>query len=114
MDKIQGEQIRKARRKQGLSQEQLAEQLGVERLQVNRWETGKQQPRSEVLLRLAQALERPIEWFFEKPRQEHLDLAARITALDEKLNRVLQILESSAEALLTQQLQARNTHERAQ
>ena len=41
MDQIKtGQLIRQLRREKGLTQEQLAEQLGVSRRSVSRWETG--------------------------------------------------------------------------
>jgi transcriptional regulator with XRE-family HTH domain len=44
------------RKKQGLTQAQLAEMVGVEQPTVQRWETGKREPDYEALLTLADAL----------------------------------------------------------
>lgn len=47
--------IRTLRRSAGLAQEQLAEQLGVSRQAVSKWESGRSIPDAERLLALAQA-----------------------------------------------------------
>ena len=48
-----GERLAKLRKKAGLSQEQLAEELGVSRQAVSRWETGEAAPDTENLIALA-------------------------------------------------------------
>ena len=51
-----GERVAALRKRQGLSQEALAERLGVSRQAVSRWETGTARPDAENLARLSQAL----------------------------------------------------------
>jgi transcriptional regulator with XRE-family HTH domain len=51
-----GEQIRCAREERGLSQEDLAEALGVSRQAVSKWETGAAVPQGENRARLGQLL----------------------------------------------------------
>ena len=51
-----GESIRELRKRRGLSQEKLAEQMGVSRQAVTKWEAGQSAPSSENLLRLAELL----------------------------------------------------------
>lgn len=48
-----GEKIQKLRREQGLTQEQLAEQLFVSRTAVSKWETGRGTPSIDTLTALA-------------------------------------------------------------
>lgn len=48
--------IKKAREKQGVSQEFLADKLGVSRQAVSKWETGQTEPSTQNLLRLAEIL----------------------------------------------------------
>lgn len=49
-----GERIRAHRKRAGLSQEQLAEQIGVSRQAVTKWESGKSTPGTGHLFRLAE------------------------------------------------------------
>ena len=49
----------------GMTQQQLAEQIGVSRQTVNAIEGGKYSPSLEVAFRIAHALERPMEEVFE-------------------------------------------------
>lgn len=58
---IVGACISKERKKAGLSQEALAEQLHVTRQTISNWESGKSLPDIETLKALAQALNVPIE-----------------------------------------------------
>ena len=50
------EVIRTLRKRRGLTQEQLAEQLGISVMTVRRWEWGQRTPRAEELQKLAEAL----------------------------------------------------------
>lgn len=52
-----GEKIASARKEKGMTQEMLAEQLGVTRQAVARWETGKCMPDYAVVKSLCQGLE---------------------------------------------------------
>ena len=48
-----GEKIAALRRKAGLSQEALAEELGISRQAVSRWETSESLPDAEKIIRLS-------------------------------------------------------------
>lgn len=52
-----GERIRSRREKLKLSQEYVAEQVGVSRQAVSKWETGQSEPAADNLVRLAQVFE---------------------------------------------------------
>lgn len=56
-----GEKIASARKEEGMTQEMLAEQLGVTRQAVARWETGKTLPGTANLFMLRQLLGIPLE-----------------------------------------------------
>ena len=47
------EKLYELRKKDGLSQEQLAEQLGVSRQAVSKWESGKTVPESDTLISIS-------------------------------------------------------------
>lgn len=55
-----GQQIAQARRQKGLTQEALAERLGVSRQAVAKWESGKAMPGTANLFALSQILEIPL------------------------------------------------------
>lgn len=48
--------IKKAREKQGFSQEYIADKLNVSRQAVSKWETGQSEPSTQNLLQLAEVL----------------------------------------------------------
>lgn len=51
------ERIYKFRRKSGLSQEQLAEKIGVSRQAISKWESGTSTPELEKLLALSECFQ---------------------------------------------------------
>lgn len=52
-----GERIAKARQRRGVTQEGLAEALGIHRQQLSRFETGRSSPSAEQLRALAEHLQ---------------------------------------------------------
>jgi transcriptional regulator with XRE-family HTH domain len=71
-DKIVGRNVRVYRLSKGMSQTQLAEQLGVTFQQVQKYEKGSNRIGSGRLAHIAKALDVPISAFFEgvdKPQQ---------------------------------------------
>ena len=69
------EKIFYCRRKAGLSQEALAETLGVSRQAVSKWETGDAVPEIAKLLSLAKAFDVTTDWLLseEEPEEENAD-----------------------------------------
>lgn len=57
-------QLRTLRRKKGWTQEQLARKVGVSRQSIIAIEKGKYKPTVELALKLAKALECPVEEIF--------------------------------------------------
>ena len=57
MPKPFGEQMKEARRRKGLTQEDLAKQMSVSRSTVSHWEIGRKVPEKEFVDRLIQLLE---------------------------------------------------------
>ena len=55
-----GNHLFQARKKAGLSQEEVAEKLGVSRQTVSKWEQGLSVPDSDLLIALSEALETPV------------------------------------------------------
>ncbi len=51
-----GERIKELRKEQGLTQQQLAEKVGVTYIQIGRYETGKSNASADVLQKVAGAL----------------------------------------------------------
>ena len=62
-----GERIKALRRRAGLSQEQVAEQVGVSRQAVAKWEAGQSAPSTENLRKLAQVLQVGLEELAGEP-----------------------------------------------
>lgn len=59
------EKLQNLRRAAGLSQEQLAEQLGVTRQAVSKWETGEGKPDIDNLLPLARLLHTTVDYLLD-------------------------------------------------
>ena len=73
-----------ARREAGLTQEESAEQAGLTRVTIARYETGHRAPSELALNMLATIYNKPVEWFFgeeeepestpEDPEEEDIDI----------------------------------------
>ena len=60
------EKLMDLRKKRGMSQEELAEQLGVSRQAVSRWELGSTQPDAPNLLKLSDLFGVSIDWLLRE------------------------------------------------
>ena len=58
--------LRAARALQGLTQRQLAEQVGLKELDISRFETGRANPDPDTKRRIAQALQKPTFEIFDR------------------------------------------------
>lgn len=64
------EKIRTIRLENGISQRELANKLGLSNRAVSKWEKGLSYPSTENLIRIAEVFSIPLEYFFEKTREE--------------------------------------------
>lgn len=62
-----GHRIREARIGAGMKQKDLAARVGVEPIQISRWERGENKPDLDRLELLAGVLRRPLSYFFGEP-----------------------------------------------
>jgi transcriptional regulator with XRE-family HTH domain len=60
-----GENLLRIRQARKLSQENLADRAGIHRTQISLLESGRRQPLLETVVRLAGALDVPVETLFE-------------------------------------------------
>jgi transcriptional regulator with XRE-family HTH domain len=65
-----GSRLRQRRMLLGISQEQLAEMLGLTFQQVQKYERGTNRVSASRLFQLARALDTPITWFFDEMASE--------------------------------------------
>ncbi|WAI02304.1 XRE family transcriptional regulator [Methanogenium organophilum] len=61
------ERIKSARISAGLSQQKLGEAIGVSKMAISKYEQGKTIPNSGMLLRIAEALDVRVDYFFRTP-----------------------------------------------
>ena len=57
--------LRLARKMLGLSQEALAEQMGIDVTSVSRWENGRRRPEARSMALLARHLKQPLPFFVD-------------------------------------------------
>ncbi len=91
-----GRQIKRRRAVLGMTQWQLADQLGVSFQQLHKYETGVNRVPAMRLLDIAKALSTPIEWFFETPGEGEAPLESRLseTRLEAQCREIAQLLTS--------------------
>ncbi|MBQ7059712.1 MAG: helix-turn-helix transcriptional regulator [Firmicutes bacterium] len=91
MDQIKiGKFLQDLRKKNGYTQEQLAEKVGVSRRTVSRWETGSNMPDLDILIDLSD--------LYEVPLRELLDGERKSEKMDKEMEEtVLKVAEYSNE-----------------
>lgn len=77
-----GERIRKSREKMKLTQEGLAERIGITNAAISNYETGKKPPGLETLVRIAEELRVSIDWLLGYDCN-YLNMEALWTVLDQ-------------------------------
>jgi transcriptional regulator with XRE-family HTH domain len=82
------EQIKKIRKGKGLSQQDVADKLSMNRVQYNRIETGKSDPTMNVLQRIANVLDINVVEFFEAKNN-----GTEVHTVNEPLLQKLRLLE---------------------
>ena len=65
-----GRRIKKKREEFGISQDKLARMLSVTPQTVYRWEKGKAIPRPELLERMGEIFQVPLDWFYKPEEQK--------------------------------------------
>ena len=84
-----GETIKNRRQKVKLSQEQLAERLGVSRQAVSKWETGQSEPTADNLVRLAEVFETSLAELVGAGKNGGEETGAQTSPASQKPNLIL-------------------------
>jgi transcriptional regulator with XRE-family HTH domain len=117
MDYVLGRKLRLARTEAGLSQQALAERLGITFQQVQKYEKGANRIAASRLVSIAAAVDRPISYFLDDAKEaaaasrparsadsagsaEHISMAALFAAIDNSRvrRRVIELLRTIAES----------------
>lgn len=64
MKRFDGHRIRQARKELGLSQSELARLADIGEQNIGRWERGHHRPELDSLARLADVLQKPVDYFY--------------------------------------------------
>ena len=67
MESIIGQRIRNSRVHKGLSMQEVADNIGVSKQMINKYEQGKSMPTSEKLIALSKLFQQKVDYFFRKP-----------------------------------------------
>lgn len=79
-----GEKLTGLRKREGLSQEALAEQLGVSRQAVSRWEQGAALPDAAKLLPCARLFSVDVEWLLDEEQMGRIGFRRRSSCRERK------------------------------
>jgi transcriptional regulator with XRE-family HTH domain len=74
-NKVLGEKIREVIKKAGLTQEEFAKKINTSRVMVNKWISGDSNMSLSSLKKIAQAVGKPLEFFFINNDNENNDAA---------------------------------------
>ncbi len=89
------EKLTSLRRKQGLSQEQLAVRLGVTRQSVSKWESGQVQPEIPKLVALSELFEVSVDYLVKDCLEEPEPTPREISRLEEKVDAINRQIDTS-------------------
>lgn len=92
---IVGKRIRQARVLAGLTQEQLAEKIGVSRTAIVRWEGAETEPTLEHLLALTKSLKVSADYILGI--EEHNQMLDRLMDISSKIYRIVAELQEEKE-----------------
>lgn len=67
MESIIGKRIRNSRVHKGLSMQEVADNIGVSKQMINKYEQGKSMPTSDKLIALSKLFQQKVDYFFRKP-----------------------------------------------
>lgn len=62
------EKLKELRKKNNLTQQELADKVGTNRVNVTKWETGRTEPNFETLIKLADFFEISLDWLFGRDK----------------------------------------------
>lgn len=62
------QRLKELRFEKGLTQKELAEQIGIKRNTYSDWENGKTEPSFENIVKLADLLEVSLDWLFGRDK----------------------------------------------
>ena len=65
---IFSERLKTLRKEKKLTQKELAEQIGISQKSYSHWETGKNEPSLENLIKLADLFEVSLDWLFGRDK----------------------------------------------
>ena len=83
-----GQKIVKLRHNNKITQEELAEKIGVSSQAVSKWENGKNLPDIEHLMDIAKLFNVPYSFFIEDENDEHLEYRSRLFNEDNMYTKV--------------------------
>lgn len=96
-----GERIKQARKKAGLTQQELANALGVKYQMIGQYENGKRNPKLQTILKIAQALEVGLfDLISEEEYETLLDLRVKERIQNELDSGKIRIIESDEQRLV--------------
>lgn len=90
LTKVIGQKIKKARKESGISQEQLADKLGLSGNNIiSRWENGLGRISVDQLMKIAELTHRPVSYFFGETGDDKL----KTYKLEQKIKKLRELLE---------------------
>lgn len=66
--KIFGKRLREVRKSKKITQQELADRLGIKRNTYSDWENGKTEPTFEILVKLADLFDVSLDWLFGRDK----------------------------------------------
>ena len=101
-----GERIKEQRKKSGLSQERVAELVGVSRQSVTKWESGQSAPSTENLFKLAEIFGTTVDMLLDIPKESNVKADDQTQELSAQIRYLYRLEEARKQEAA--QIQAEN------
>ncbi|MDD3662129.1 MAG: helix-turn-helix transcriptional regulator [Candidatus Dojkabacteria bacterium] len=93
-----GKKIKKAREEQGISQKDLGMSLGLSDKAVSAYEASRTIPPLETLIRIAEELNKPIDYFIKENAPDY-KVESRIATMEQTVSKLLNEIQAIRQEL---------------
>ena len=87
------QKLKRLRQEKNWSQEKLAQQIGVKRLTINKYENGQTKPSAETLQKISEVFGVSIDYLLAEEPRKHADLEIKDKTLLEYVSEIEQMNE---------------------
>lgn len=94
-----GKLIKVAMAEKSFTQKMLADKLGVKQQMISQWINGQSNPKTSTLIKIAKALDIPLDYFEERKNLDDFDIRKEIEEMKKSFNKEIELLKKEIELI---------------